>query len=314
MQERENSKGSLATQNDLVGYFIRAIPRLRPLFVISTFILVFIVPFTTDTTFKIAVLFSFLSNLLFLIFDLRTSLFANFTEVKDLFSAFGSANQRNDQELKEELSKTFDSINNLKTEINFFKKEIEFRDKTYDMISTAFADIKNEIKSNNIKVKKAEFIQHSSERVHPLILTLVEKGVDIELFLQDPDVAAKLCGDYFGERINLRVKKYPQELRDKNYRGNFKLYLYQSPASLNAIRLTTDAEERILLLGWYIYSHEDIQNSQTDITIAGGDNPCIRIYMSHPTFQNFDNLFENQTRKFKSKGGIKFQMINEEVV
>ncbi|MCA2553143.1 MAG: hypothetical protein IM466_05210 [Microcystis sp. M04BS1] len=314
MQEREKSNGSLSTHGDLVGFLIKKIPQLRLFFVLVTFFLIFIAPFVSDTAFKIAVLFSFLTNLLFLIFDLRTSLFARFAEIKDLLMQYDSANQGNDQGLRKELNQTFDSINNLKTEINSFKREVEFRDKTYDMISTAFSDIKNEINNKKIKIKSAELIQHSSERAHPLILALIDNGADIELFLQDFDIAETLCGVDFSKRINLRAKKYPQELKDRNYRNNFKLYLYQSPASLNAVRLTTTTDERILFLGWYTYSHEGVQNPQTEITIAGGDNPCMRLHTLHPTFHYFDNLFETQVRKFRSQGSIKFQMSNGEIV
>jgi hypothetical protein len=273
MQKKYISQESQDEHNDLIEFFIKKIPKLRSVFVLVTFILLFLVPFVGDVAFKIAVLFSFLTNLLFLIFDLRKSL--------------------------------IDAINNLIKEIDYLKIRLEYQD-TYPMISNAFSELINDINSKKIKVDKAELIQHSSERIHTLIETLIEKGANIELFLQDYSTAKQLCGSEFVKRIEMRAERYQGELQ--NYKGNFNLFFYESPASLDAIKLITSSGETILFLGWYTYAHEGKKTDKTEIIISGGNNPCVRVDTTNPNFHHFNKLFEGQSNKFKSQGEIKLQM------
>jgi hypothetical protein len=274
MQKINISNDSQDAHNSLIDFFIKKIPKLRLFFVLATFILLFLVPFIGDVAFKIAVLFSFLTNLLFLIFDLRKSL--------------------------------VDAINRLIKEIDCLKLRLEYRD-TYPTISDAFSDLKTAIDSRHLKIDKAELIQHSSERIHTLVEILIEKDVNIELFIQAYSTAGKICGSKIVNRINLRAEQYEGEL--KNYKGNFNLFFYESPASLDAIRLTTSSGEIILFLGWYTYAHEGNTNDKTDI-ISGGNNPCVRVDTTSPNFHHFNKLFDNQSNKFKSQGEIKLQKEN----
>lgn len=131
------------------------------------------------------------------------------------------------------------SASKLSNGIDYLRSQI--KSQTYDAMTTAFSEIENEVRNDTIQIDKVELIQHSSECAHRLILAFFDRGVEkIDLYLQDLSIARELCEDATGERrIKDRAIKYELNIRDYNYKGDFKLYFYCSPASLNAVRITT---------------------------------------------------------------------------
>lgn len=181
-------------------------------------------------------------------------------------------------------------------------KKLQCMPRTYDTIAIAFSEIIRQIKQNQIQVARAEFIQHSSEVAHHLIEALLAHDVDIELYLQSYDTAVQLCGEEIRSRIKMRATCYPGIIKDKEFKKSFVLQQYQSPASLNGARLEFNDGDSILLLGWYVYSHDGRRESLSGQKINGGDLPCIKLHSTDHDFKYFQDMFDKQKRKFKSQG------------
>ena len=172
---------------------------------------------------------------------------------------------------------------------------------TYAQIHTAFARFSNMVADGRLPVAKAEFIQHSSERASNFILALARAGADVELFLQEPDTALRLSPPLFEAGIRRRIDGYEQPLNRITYRKEFKLYLYKTPASVNAVRLRASNNEVILILGWYAYYHMGAPASLNQSQVGGGENPCIVINSAHRDFRHFEEFFEDLLTTYKSQ-------------
>jgi hypothetical protein len=181
-------------------------------------------------------------------------------------------------------------------------RDLQVTPRTHDSMSIAFSDIIGQIKRNEIQVTSAELIQHSSEVAHHLILSLLSNDVDTELYLQSYDTAVHLCGEEIRSRINMRVTCYPRIIQEFNFRKSFVLRQYQSPASLNGARLILDNSDKILVLGWYTYSHEGRKESLAEQTINGGDLPCIRLHSTDYDYKYFEAMFNKLKGKYMSQG------------
>jgi hypothetical protein len=85
---QKHPRRSLRTKlGDSIESFRKKIQELRPLFVVITLFLLFSAPFVNSLAFKLVAIFAFLTNLLFLIFDLKVSLFAKVDEIKSSVEA-----------------------------------------------------------------------------------------------------------------------------------------------------------------------------------------------------------------------------------
>jgi hypothetical protein len=170
--------------------------------------------------------------------------------------------------------------------------------KTFDSTSSAFFHIKEQIDKGTLKVSSAELIQHSSERSHDLILSLARIDVNFNVYLQDVHTVSKLMSQRYVSRVEERIYRFPHALKSKDYKGKFELFLYQTPASLNGIKLKTHDDKKILALSWYIYSHDGELEDLTQCTITGGENPCFVINSDHSQFVYFEKFFDLQLASY----------------
>jgi hypothetical protein len=168
-------------------------------------------------------------------------------------------------------------------------------------IHFAFAKFSEKLAGGNLSITKAELIQHSSERASPLVLALAKGNADIDLLLQDFKTAEVLSPPLYVSGIRKRFEGYQQLLERINYRKEFKLYLYKTPASVDGVRLKTPNGEVILILGWYGYYHKGIMADLGPSKVGGAENPCIVINSAHRDFKHFDEFFEDLLINYKSQ-------------
>jgi hypothetical protein len=168
---------------------------------------------------------------------------------------------------------------------------------------SAFASMADQIQKKQLTIRKAELVQHSSERAWNLMLALLGEQADIELFVQDPDTVGALSPAHL-DRVKTRIEDYPQQLKKHKYRAEFKLRTYRAPASVNGVRLVAADGRKILILGWYAYYHDGVMADLSEGTLGGGENPCVVIDSTHPAFADFEAFFDDfldscrtQTRK-----------------
>lgn len=171
----------------------------------------------------------------------------------------------------------------------------------FAQIHQAFAKYSNMIDTGKLLVSKAELIQHSSERASNFVLVLARAGADIDLFLQNPETAKKLNPPLFVSGIEKRIGGYQRPLERINYKREFKLYLYETPASVNGIRLKIPNGEVILILGWYAYYHKGAMTDLTQSQVGGGENPCIVINSAHREFERFNEFFEDLLNTYRNQ-------------
>lgn len=185
---------------------------------------------------------------------------------------------------------------------------LQLTPRTHDSMSIAFSNIIGQIKRKEIQVVSAELIQHSSEVAHQLILTLLSNDVDIELYLQAFDTAVHLCGEEIQSRISMRVACYPRIIEEENFSNRFVLSQYQSPATLNGAKFILENNDKILILGWYTYSHEGRKESLAEQTINGGNLPCIRLHSTDHDYKYFEAMFNKLKGKYNSQGKPVFSL------
>jgi len=181
------------------------------------------------------------------------------------------------------------------------KSYLQLPPRSHDSISSAFSDVIGQIRRNQIQVMNAELIQHSSEVAHQLILSLLSHGVDTELYLQDYETAMQLCGEGIRTRISMRVACYPRIIQEMNFANRFVLKQYQSPASLNGVRLRLNNGDRVLILGWYTYTCDGGHPSLAEQTINGGDLPCIKLHSSDHDYKYFEGMFDKLKGKYSNQ-------------
>lgn len=186
-------------------------------------------------------------------------------------------------------------------EITNNKTALQLPPRSYDSMSSAFSDVIGQILRNEIQVTNAELIQHSSEVAHQLILSLLSRGVDTELYLQDYETAMQLCGEGIRTRISMRVACYPRIIQEMNFVNRFVLKQYKSPASLNGLRLRLNNGDRVLILGWYTYTFDGIHASLPEQTINGGDLPCVKLFSSDQDYKYFESMFDKLKGKYCSQ-------------
>jgi len=109
------------------------------------------------------------------------------------------------------------------------------------------------------RFKKATIIQYSSFQVSSIVRSLLEKGVEVDLFLHKPETA---ISEFQRDKINIQVREYHDIYKNKKGVCNqlLKIFFYNDVGTVRAIKL----DEEVLMLGYYTY---------TDDVIHGHDNP-----------------------------------------
>ncbi|HZI18444.1 MAG TPA: hypothetical protein VEY09_07595 [Pyrinomonadaceae bacterium] len=164
---------------------------------------------------------------------------------------------------------------------------------TFAQINWAFGKYADAVTRKELKVHRAELVQHSSERASNLVIALAKSGADIELLVQEPETVRKVAAPVYAVKVQKNIEDYPKRLRRVSYKGEFKLYAYKTPASVDGVRLHTTDNKVILILGWYAYYRNGLMTSLTESDVGGGENPCVVITTGHPDLDNFNEFFED---------------------
>ncbi len=131
---------------------------------------------------------------------------------------------------------------------------------------------------NERRLKTAGIIQHSGSSVKILIDELVQKGVEVELLLQNPEKAISTQ-----QNRKIRATLSQLNLEYAEFPANLTVSLYEDIA---APRVTLLGRE-LMCIGWYTY---DRRKRGTVREIWGHDNPSVVIDRQHP---QFDSLYKH---------------------
>ena len=168
-------------------------------------------------------------------------------------------------------------------------------------MGTAFQVFGERVASNKLQVSAAELMQHSSEQASGFVRQLAKAGANIELFLQHPRTAQQIAPGHTVPRIEYRISGHASALSAVRYKGDFRVYLYEAPASVDGVRLVTRDDNRILVLGWYAYFHTGPVKKLSDCQINGAEKPCIAINSKHPDFDSFNEFFDDLLNNHRSQ-------------
>lgn len=171
----------------------------------------------------------------------------------------------------------------------------------FDAFDAAFPALKTRIRNGGLKVARAELIQHSSERAYLLVRELAFAQADISLYLQHPETLNTLCSD-LRQRVISRLKLYPQDLVDLNYRAKFQIYLYRTPASFNGLRIWEKDGGSVIALSWYTYKNYEPLSSLAECKFGGSANPCLVIDSTHKDYRIFKDFFEDFLNSCEKQG------------
>jgi hypothetical protein len=164
----------------------------------------------------------------------------------------------------------------------------------------AYAHLGKFIRRLSQPVSECLMIQYRGEFSRGLVRRLLQKNVNVTVYLQHPGGALLLGAGQQSERLY----HAPHELIDElNYDarhparlGQLQVYRYFAPASLCGVRI----DRKVLLLSWYTHSllknwDEAPQTRRDLIGVRGHDNAAVVVYGDSPkAFQRLDDMFERQ--------------------
>ena len=142
-----------------------------------------------------------------------------------------------------------------------------------------------------------ELIQHSSERASILVAELINRHVDVDMYLQHPDVT-ECFSRHSKMRIVNRVDHYAKDCLEAEYRGVFRIYYYKTPASFSGVRIHLREDRDLFFLGWYTYTAllPWQEHNASGITLVGGENPCIEVDVSVAESEALSQVFKRQCK------------------
>lgn len=158
-----------------------------------------------------------------------------------------------------------------------------------------YEELIDRVVQQQIPPKEVIFIQHSGCTVVPVICKLLERGINVTLYQQNPNV------DILAESDSLRrrIEGVPEDIetRMKNareFKGDLTIKWFRTPASIRAVLVKGKFLET-LIVSWYIYGF-DSENKQ--LKIRGSENPAILLNKDSSTkFEDFERLVsETQQR------------------
>jgi hypothetical protein len=142
------------------------------------------------------------------------------------------------------------------------------------------------LRSKNIHVKKARFIEYSSDNIRPVIQELLEDGTDVHLLMQHPDSA---ISDYQKNKILQKMQGTHFDFSSSS--GSLTMDYYKDIASIRGRVF----DNELICVGWYTYDRRD--NEKNEPEVWGHNNPTIVIESTDKGFSDilgmFDTVFEN---------------------
>lgn len=143
----------------------------------------------------------------------------------------------------------------------------------------------NERRRLGLPAKSAQVIQFSGENAKGVVATLLNAGVNVDVFLGDIRRARQLENQHQEDLIrkNRYVKFRNTVLPNgsKRYCGEFKLYRYNAPASIRAVTI----DNTFVALGTYVYMKKDVDGKpERVLDIRGGEKPMFIVQSGHPGF------------------------------
>jgi hypothetical protein len=154
------------------------------------------------------------------------------------------------------------------------------------------------------KVKEAIFIQQVGETSSSLRNDLLQKpGTTIKIYLQNPETA---CCEHQKTKINEFLAGFDHETTTHSelYENRVKLFLYDAPATLRAIRI----DDSMLALGWYLYyilPGSKGRKGPDTTNIAGRHLPVIYAHGGSDAFGTLNILIERWLKAAQENEGCR---------
>lgn len=125
-------------------------------------------------------------------------------------------------------------------------------------------------------IKTALVIQHAGQSCLPLISALLERKVDVDLYVQAP--AGTVTTGQAG-KVKYVVEDLPSYFWSMKTKptGHLRVFQYDAPASIRVVRLSLDREGKTgtLAIGWYTYHRVSNRTRPEAIWIQGHTNPMV---------------------------------------
>jgi hypothetical protein len=140
--------------------------------------------------------------------------------------------------------------------------------------------------------KRATLIQYSGRRATPLLWTLLQKGANVVMYVQNPKVAISQRQKH---RIKSTIKEMPDEIR-LNDEARLRIFLYDAPSSFRGVSI----DNKILAIGGYLYEHRNDELFPNDkVAISGHDAPGLLLREGSQWHEIYNKMFNDMATNYK---------------
>ena len=160
-----------------------------------------------------------------------------------------------------------------------------------------YAEVIRYVRSH--EVSKAIVVQYSAVKVEDVLIELIAKNAEIDLYVQSPEVAAVEM-EMQSERIKVQQTHLPKVLQRQAGSGLCRIYEYIPRATLRAILIPG----QLLAIGPYIYqasSRIDVRYPEDKIEIKGHDAPGMLVWHGSPEYEVFEKALSDLVENFKNE-------------
>jgi hypothetical protein len=150
-------------------------------------------------------------------------------------------------------------------------------------------------------VREAVFLQYSCSTALDLLRVVVRAGAKVTLYLQSPSTPRKLGSSYQHDRVRTTHAKLPSELKDLQFEKNVRIYEYDPPASVSAVRI----DDKLISVGWSITkniestSYAEYPIGDT-VEMLAHNVPAILARRGSAEYDTLNTLFRDLCENFKA--------------
>jgi hypothetical protein len=174
---------------------------------------------------------------------------------------------------------------------------------------SVYAEVIRYIKGH--KIDRAVLVQYSAVKVEDVLVELMAKGAEIDLYVQSPQIAA-VDMKMQSERITAQRNHLPTVLLRHNNHGTCKIFEYRPPATLRGILI----QGHLLAIGPYIYqmpSRHDPSYPDDKFVIKGHDAPGMLFWYDTHEYRVFCDAYEKLVEDFAGKDPMPVLTIPDDI-
>ncbi|MDM0109135.1 hypothetical protein QTH97_29635 [Variovorax sp. J22R24] len=163
---------------------------------------------------------------------------------------------------------------------------------------SVYAEVIRYIKGHD--VRRAILVQYSAVKVEDVLIELMAKGADIDLYVQSPEIAQTEM-KMQSVRIAVQQNHLPKVLLRHNNHGTCRIFEYLPRATLRGILI----EDHLLAIGPYIYQtsmRHDPSYPNDKIEIKGHDSPGMLFWYGTHEYRVFCDAYLDLVENFSGDG------------